>query len=875
MAKYKRAKGGNKTELTGIPYKRNELEKVYTLYIELGGKGIHERNPKIHDLASELRRDVRSVENQLLGFKIVDTGKVGRANYNKLVKIIWDEKQLGKSNSKKEVKEKKAFDEFKFRISSQLKNILGRNLITDDFVAVFELVKNSFDAHAKKVKIIFEKDKIIIWDDGKGMSRRDIIDKWLFIAYSAKSEGVEDIEFKEGKNESYRDRINPNRSYAGEKGIGRFGCDRLGSRLNMTTSKIDDPIFWNLSFDWDEYEVNALDEFSDIAINYEKSKKSKYKGFENGLILEITNLRNVWSREKILDLKQSVSKLINPFNVENDFSIEIISESEKLRDEELKSSKEFIDSQIVNGKVENFIFERLNITTTQIKVSIKGDGEKIQTELIDRGNLIYKINEPNNFKYIPVNSNIQLYYLNQRAKFNFTRLMGMRAFEFGSIFLFNNGFRVLPFGEPNNDPFNINRRKSQGYSRFLGTRELIGQISISENTEQFKETSSRDGGLIVSAGTEELQDFFIDTLKKLESFVIPILWKIKRRSGDSEEMLDLTAKNQVVDYVTKISGGKDIELIDYSNNLLNYITENIEENNLPLFDKLKEIAIKAGDKRSLSIINRDEKKYQEEIQKRKLAEQIAAEAEKRAEEEEQKRREAEDAKKELESQNLFLKSVKSSDFEEVVSFLHHIGLGAKNIDNQLKLFVKRLRKGKEINEKELLSALDYTLFENRKILTISRFASKANFKLFTASIELDVIEYISEYVSNILGLVLSQSPIVKVKRNYGEKFILDVKPIELNIIIDNLISNSRRARAKNIDIILSVLGDNLEIKFIDDGKGIDNRHIDSLFELGFTTTAGSGIGLYHLKNIMNEMGGDIYYNVENKDKTEFIVNIKK
>jgi len=43
-----------------------------------------------------------------------------------------------------------------FRISSALKTIIGRELITDDFVAVFELVKNAFDAHARNVEIRFE-----------------------------------------------------------------------------------------------------------------------------------------------------------------------------------------------------------------------------------------------------------------------------------------------------------------------------------------------------------------------------------------------------------------------------------------------------------------------------------------------------------------------------------------------------------------------------------------------------------------------------------------------------------------------------------------------------------------------------------------------
>jgi DNA mismatch repair ATPase MutL len=69
-----------------------------------------------------------------------------------------------------------------FRISSELKNIIGKDLITDDFIAVFELVKNSFDAYAKKVTIRFEEDKISIQDDGKGMTLEDLKTKWLFVA---------------------------------------------------------------------------------------------------------------------------------------------------------------------------------------------------------------------------------------------------------------------------------------------------------------------------------------------------------------------------------------------------------------------------------------------------------------------------------------------------------------------------------------------------------------------------------------------------------------------------------------------------------------------------------------------------------------------
>ena len=69
-----------------------------------------------------------------------------------------------------------------FKVSSEIKNILGRDLITDSNIAVLELVKNSYDAYAKRVTITFDNDSLIISDDGKGMTENDIINKWLLLA---------------------------------------------------------------------------------------------------------------------------------------------------------------------------------------------------------------------------------------------------------------------------------------------------------------------------------------------------------------------------------------------------------------------------------------------------------------------------------------------------------------------------------------------------------------------------------------------------------------------------------------------------------------------------------------------------------------------
>lgn len=108
-------------------------------------------------------------------------------------------------------------EQMQFKVSSALKDLVGKDLIINDNIAIFELVKNSYDAYATKVEITFCNDKIIIADNGKGMSFNDLKEKWLFLGYSAKKDGTEDNQ--QDKQKSYRDNIK--RHYAGAKGIGR------------------------------------------------------------------------------------------------------------------------------------------------------------------------------------------------------------------------------------------------------------------------------------------------------------------------------------------------------------------------------------------------------------------------------------------------------------------------------------------------------------------------------------------------------------------------------------------------------------------------------------------------------------------------------
>ena len=462
-----------------------------------------------------------------------------------------------------------------FKISSALKNIIGSDLISDDFIAVFELVKNAYDAHASKVEITFDhiysdNAKIIIKDNGKGMNYDDLINKWLFVAYSAKKEGTEEESY------DYRDKIKVKRAYAGAKGIGRFSCDRLGGELYLetikdeTNSKVE-----TLLTQWDKFEGDIKEEFVNISVLHETIPKSNYN-IEYGTVLEITKLKSVWNREKILDLKDSLARLINPNNINNEdnFEIQIIAEEELLRDNEQKEKNliqvdhdkspldiEQVDYfRIVNTpKIKNLVFETLKIKTTKIisKVLDK-DNKKIETSLIEGGKLVYKIIEENKYENLH-NVECELYYLNRSAKVNFFKKMGVHSVEYGHIFVYKNGLRIYPYGDRNEDPLRMDNRKSQGHSRYIGTRESMGYIFINEPNDELRETSSRGDGLIKSKSYFELVEWFYDNLKRLEKYIIDITdWGNELSNDDYIKLDNQSQKKAIEDLIVNLTKSKGI-----------------------------------------------------------------------------------------------------------------------------------------------------------------------------------------------------------------------------------------------------------------------------------------------------------------------------
>ncbi|MBB1319591.1 ATP-binding protein [Shewanella sp. SR43-4] len=769
-----------------------------------------------------------------------------------------------------------------FKVSSALKNIIGKDLIIDDFVAIFELVKNSFDANAKNVEVSFlnvlEGDgQIIIQDDGKGMDLDDIDNKWLFVAYSAKKEGTED----------YRDEIKSGRIHAGAKGIGRFSCDRLGSKLIIYSRRNISDKYAKLTIDWVRFEGDMRESFDKVNIDLQLIETCPYE-LSVGTILEIKKLRASWGSDKLIKLRQSLEKLINPTQNNNDeFSI-YLNAPELL--EQDKSKKEIgKEHEVVNGPIKNFLFEKLDLKTTRIEVSIDNDGSNIITKLFDRGVFIYKLTETNIFITNDIKLNnikINLFSLNQVTKTTFTKHMGVRLVNFGSVFVYKNGFRVLPIGEVGRgDVFGLDNRKQQGQMRYFGTRDLFGRVEINGLNEELKEASSRDGGLERNETFETLTSLFKEkALKRLERYAIDVVKFGNVDNIDVNDLKNSIAQDEALSFIEALTKSEDIIDISYNPEIFDIISDSSQKSLKTILKNLSRIAVQSNN----SELDQEVKKIKSRLsdfEKLALDSDMEAETERKAREEAEKkaRLEAEKAKQEAQKallaelraqdaeekaeeitkESMFLRSMVNSDLDNVVALHHHIGIAAGTIENYVRNVSNKIRSGKAVSTETFLHVLDEISYVARQIKATTNFATKANFNLEAELIKENLYVYIHEYILNICsGLVKVDGDFrtnMKFKwvAKQNLKFIVEFRPLEVAMVLDTLINNAVKAKAREITFEITFVDDTLEILIKDDGKGIKKSIRNKIFDMGFTTSKGSGLGLHHAKSIMRQNNGSI------------------
>lgn len=705
-------------------------------------------------------------------------------------------------------------DNLNFRISSALKNIIWKELITNKFVAIFELVKNSYDAAAERVDIIFENNKIIIKDNGKWMSLDDIKNKWLFVWYSAKADNTENKNYK-----NFRNKISTRKKFAWAKGIWRFACDRLWSNLKLITKKDEENSkIESINVLWDSFELDSKEEFVNINVKHETLKDDFW--LDHGTVLEIINFREEWTEKDIEDLNRYLWRLINP-NENEDDNFEI-----------------YITLNWKEKKIENFVFEKLNIKTTKLIIDISKNF--ITSELIDRWEMIYKIVEENPWKDTLYDIKVVLYYLNKASKLEFHRIMSMITADYGSISLYKNWFRIFPFWEPWVDLFWIDQRKNQWYARYLWTRDLLWKIEINNESPDFKESTSRDKWLIETQSYFDLKEFFIDIcIKRLEAYVVETLdWTFKEEKKEDWKIISLAQeffpedrKENISQLLNKLTKSKWYITTEYWYNFEEKVKEKAEKWFIWATAELKKEAIKTWNKVLENAVNKIEKTYERNEEKLKNSNEKV---------------------EKLEQQNASLKVfINSPLFKNIADYHHDISITTGNIKNYLDSTIKLLRENK-IDEAEI--SIINALMENEKINSITKIATKSWLEDWVHKKKMPLVQKIMDYTNEYLSYLSNIK--VKYVNNRDSDYIIDFRYFDLVTILDNITNNSIKNWAKNLKIDIWWTKDYLEINFIDDWKWLNEKfqnNPDEIFEPRISTTNWSGWGLTQIRDIIKQM----------------------
>jgi signal transduction histidine kinase len=676
------------------------------------------------------------------------------------------------------------------------------------------------------------------------MSRRDLIDKWLFLGFSDKRQD-------EGIPKSRKGRLRKKGiAFAGAKGIGRFSCDTLGAVLDLHTKVAHEKDIHELAVDWKKFEKDQSKQFQKMKAVYSKETNTSIEEFDlaemgHGTILEIGQLRNRWGTDELRALKKYLQRLINPSvdgSASASFTISVKAEEFVEDDAEAKANPEQ-GLIVINGPVENFVFEKLGIKTTFIHSRIHDN--RIVTRLMDKERLVFEMKERNTYAELR-DVEAKIFFLNTAAKQSFTRTMGVVPKKYGSVLLYKNEFRIHPYGDEGDDWLQLEERKGQGYKRYLSKRDIIGAVIVRGSDPMFKEASSRDAGLIRNEAFWNLYDYvFNKVFRRLERYVEGVISFDRAAIEGSEQHEDKEART--LDLASKlVEGTKGPETtISVGPGLLQILDEGFVSKYPKILGNLISIRKHLRGQNELKELDAAIKSVKKtlaetELDKSKMASALAAQ----------------------QQETMFLKRTLTPEQEKLLGHVHSIKVSAQEIQKKLGDLRKWTSGGSVPSS--TIDTIDDCYIAIRKIINLSTWATTARFDLEEDQIEADVVSFVRQYLGHYGR---SGKDVLMPIQIYNDRavFVRKIGATDLSLVFDNLLDNSRKNGASIVSVKFEIVDKTLHIYFGDDGRGIDSETADHIFEMGFTTTPdGSGLGLYECKKLMRRLGGEISFIGNNK-----------
>lgn len=192
----------------------------------------------------------------------------------------------------------------KFEPRARLLQLLGDELIRSPRLAVFELVKNCYDADATTVSVsllnITAIDAVIrIEDDGEGMTVDTVRNVWLVPGHDHRA-----------LQRQASTLTQLGRLPLGEKGLGRFAAHKLGNRIEMVTRAMGQSECV-VSIDWTRLIRNEF--LADATVRVIRRAPQVFAG-TSGTRITISDLRQTWTRGDVRRLQRQIASISSPLN---------------------------------------------------------------------------------------------------------------------------------------------------------------------------------------------------------------------------------------------------------------------------------------------------------------------------------------------------------------------------------------------------------------------------------------------------------------------------------------------------------------------------------------------------------------------------------
>lgn len=429
-----------------------------------------------------------------------------------------------------------------FRPKARLLVLMGEQLIGSPRLALFELVKNAYDADATHVSVSLSLDnpqpRILVQDDGDGMSFEDIRDIWL----------VPGADHKLLAKHANKRSPELGRLPLGEKGLGRFAVHKLGDVIKLVTRKKNENYESVVIIDWEQ--LSKQNFLSDVQVKIEKRSPKTFLKQTHGTKIWIDKLRQIeWSRGDVRRMYRQVTSICSPFGAPTDFQVDLTVPGREGDLTGIPSYQDILDRAIWKFKFE-LTADGILSWSYEFVNHLKGVKLEGRTAAANTTRLL--VRSPNRDllgdssisrdERVMVDSSFMQdigfvsgeFYVFDRdkevlARMPETQLIKLFLDESGGIRVYRDGMRVYNYGERGDDWLGLDLRRVNVPAARISRNIVVGAIHLTqEGSTGLTEKTNREGFSESDA---------LDRLKRVVLGAISI-FEIERRS-DKERLRKL------------------------------------------------------------------------------------------------------------------------------------------------------------------------------------------------------------------------------------------------------------------------------------------------------------------------------------------------